>query len=478
MFNVQGGGGAVGGGGMQGGIRQGGAMQGGVVQGGVVQGGVVNGGFMGGGGAGGMAGGMGGGPVIVGPGGNVQGGAVVGGNRVGGGSVGARGPGDCGVNCGPGCGVGCGGADGCGGGYDETGVLSFVGPGQGDYRAETRYTYVGRGAGDVEMVMVPTKIGSNYCYCIILTLLTLLLLWLLMPLISSDTTTTTIFIPVVPTTTAPLPPTTAAPAAPAAPLPPTTTKPPLLPVKSCSIFGDPHAMTFDGTRADYYTTGEFWIVKSANVFIQGRYAPTHATNGLAVTKQIAIGGPFLKGNKLIIGEEHASWNGEAILVTFPGVFKDTSGLVSIEYNGQGELLQPGREGKSLHVLHITLPGQVSIQVNRWNEVGEGRYINSKITMPTQPGGQDGNCGNYNGNGLDDTRMSVVGRLGKDGVAVGDLLFPGAKTTINQDLEDCDDAALVSAHETCKKYSNSFWPKRECLVTVCQGGQPSGQPVVA
>merc|ERR1719221_157396 len=312
------------------------------------------------------------------------------------GATGARagGTGPCGTSCGPGGGAGCGPGGGsgcggpgtgCGGGYDETGVVSYVGPGQGDYRADTIYTYVGQGAGDVEMVMVPTKIRSNWCYCITMTLLTLLLLWLLMPFLSSDTTTTTIFI---------------APATPA-PLPPTTTKPALLPVKSCSIFGDPHAMTFDGTRADYYTTGEFWIVKSPNVWIQGKYAPTHATNGLAVTKEIAIGGGFLQGNTLIIGEEQASWNGEAILVTFPGEFKDPSGLVTIVYNAQGELLQPGREGKSLHVLHITLPGQVSIQVNRWNEVGEGRYINSKITMPTQPGGVDGNCGNYNGNGEDD-----------------------------------------------------------------------------
>merc|ERR1719221_1764321 len=388
-------------------------------------------------------------------------------------ATGARtgGAGPCGMSCGPGGGAGCGPGGGsgcggpgtgCGGGYDETGVVSYVGPGQGDYRADTIYTYVGQGAGDVEMVMVPTKIRSNWCYCITMTLLTLLLLWLLMPFLSSDTTTTTIFV---------------APATPA-PLPPTTTKPALLPVKSCSIFGDPHAMTFDGTRADYYTTGEFWIVKSRTIFIQGRYAPTHATNGLAVTKEIAIGGPFLQGGKLIIGEEHASWNGEAILTTFPGEFRAPSGLVTIEYNAQGELLQPGREGKSLHVVHITLPSQVTIQVNRWNEVGEGRYINSKITMPTQPGGQDGNCGNYNGNGLDDTRIAVVGRLGKDGVAVEDLLFPGAKTEINQDMEDCADEILTSAHETCKKYSTSFWPTRDCLVQVCQGGQPSGQPVVA
>merc|ERR1711972_1172219 len=230
-----------------------------------------------------------------------------------------------------------------------------------------------------------------------------------------------------------------------------------------------HAMTFDGLHSDYYTSGEFWIVKSNTLIVQGKYSPTHATNGLAVTKQIAVGGSYLKGHTLIIGEEHATWNGQQILTGFPSNFKDPEGLVTIVYNGEGQLLQPGREGKTLHVLHITLPGGVSLQVNRWNEAGEGRYINTKITMPKQPS-QDGQCGNFNGIAVDDTRMAVQGRLGKDGVSEGDLLFPGPKTPVNQELESCPDTALVSAHEACKKVSQNWWPHMKCLVTVCNGGQ--------
>merc|ERR1712039_190395 len=165
--------------------------------------------------------------------------------------------------------------------------------GNGDYKAQTIYTYVGQGCGDVDMVMVPTKIGSNWCYCVIIIPLILLLLWLLLPILSSDTTTTTIDIvmttPVLQDET-----TTAAP----------TTTP--APTRSCSIYGDPHAMTFDGLHSDYYTSGEFWIVKSTTVWVQGKYSPTHATNGLAVTKQVAVAGSFLKGHHLIVGEEHAT----------------------------------------------------------------------------------------------------------------------------------------------------------------------------
>jgi len=210
-------------------------------------------------------------------------------------------------------------------------------------------------------------------------------------------------------------------------------------------------------------------VKSSTVIIQGKYSPTHATNGLAVTKQIAVGGSNLKGHKLIVGEEHATWDGQPILTTFPSQFRDADGLVNIVYNNVGQLLQPGREGKSLHVIHVTLPGRVTLQINRWNEEGEGRYINTKITMPRQEG-QDGQCGNFNGNPVDDARLLVKARLGLNGVPAEDLLFPEPKTPINQELESCPDTTLVAAHEACKKVTRSFWPSMQCLVTVCNGGQ--------
>merc|ERR1712039_26720 len=169
----------------------------------------------------------------------------------------------------------------------------------------------------------------------------------------------------------------------------------------------------------------FWIVKSTTVWVQGKYSPTHATNGLAVTKQVAVGGSFLKGHHLIVGEEHATWDGQQILTTFPSQFRDPEGLVTIVYNNVGQLLQPGREGQ---------------------------------------------CGNFNGNPTDDARLLVKARLGMNGVPAEDLIFPGPKTPINQELESCPDAALVSAHEACKKVSQNWWPHMKCLVTVCNGGQ--------
>ena len=49
----------------------------------------------------------------------------------------------------------------------------------------------------------------------------------------------------------------------------------------------------------------------------------------------------------------------------------------------------------MHVVHVSLPLGVELQINRWNEAGEGDYINTKITMSKQPM-QDGHCGNFNG----------------------------------------------------------------------------------
>merc|ERR1719242_2387820 len=94
-----------------------------------------------------------------------------------------------------GSGGGCGaGGAGCGTSYDTTGVLSYVGAG-GDYKQETTYRFVGQGAGDFEMVPVPTNLRQNICVCIIPLILLLLLvpfLLYLLPQLSSEPATTTL----------------------------------------------------------------------------------------------------------------------------------------------------------------------------------------------------------------------------------------------------------------------------------------------
>merc|ERR1712110_467340 len=85
-----------------------------------------------------------------------------------------------------------------------------------------------------------------------------------------------------------------------------TTTPAPLPPGTCTVYGDPHVMTFDGKHLDFYSPGEYWIVKSTTVKIQGKYQPTRMTHGLSVTKQIAVSGPFIKNHHLIIGSRTAT----------------------------------------------------------------------------------------------------------------------------------------------------------------------------
>merc|ERR1719464_2451427 len=106
-------------------------------------------------------------------------------------------------------------------------------------------------------------------------------------------------------------------------------------------------------HSDYYSPGEYWIVKSRAIFVQARYLPTRMTSGLAVTKTLAIGGPLLKGHKLFISADSATCDGQPILTAFPSSFS-VPGVIDIQYNNAGTVMQKGRAGKPLHVVHVKL----------------------------------------------------------------------------------------------------------------------------
>jgi hypothetical protein len=229
-------------------------------------------------------------------------------------------------------------------------------------------------------------------------------------------------------------------------------------------------LTFDHKRVDFYTPGEYWIVKSDTVHIQGLYRPTHATNGLSVMKQIAFGGPFLHASKLIIGSTTATFDATPIFVGFPAQWSNA--LVTAKYDSVGTTMQEGRDGKQLRIVHLTLPLGVNVQINRWMEPAEGNYINAKITMSAQPN-HDGHCGNFNGNQADDDRLQIRARVGVIGVAVQDMLFPGPKTPVGQsnrpDIANCPRPKLEAAKKTCKAKEHKFIPSMACLIDVCFGG---------
>mmetsp|Transcript_99150 Transcript_99150/g.318138 ORF Transcript_99150/g.318138 Transcript_99150/m.318138 type:complete len:108 (+) Transcript_99150:1200-1523(+) len=98
-------------------------------------------------------------------------------------------------------------------------------------------------------------------------------------------------------------------------------------------------------------------------------------------------------------------------------------------------------------------------------------------MPPQPS-QDGHCGNFNGDGSDDTHDLIVGRIG-DSVEKPDLIFssftprlPGQKLT----LADCPADALAQARADCQTIldrdgaSDENGLYKACVFDVCFAGE--------
>jgi len=245
---------------------------------------------------------------------------------------------------------------------------------------------------------------------------------------------------------------------------------------TCIGWGDPHLRTFDGTRADYYSSGEYYLVTSPLISIQGRYLPTKFTNGLAVTKMLAIGGPLLKGNKLIIGPLAATWNDVPILAGFPSHFVQP-GLLTVDYDNKGELVDKALDESKKKIVHVKIgdgtPEGITVQINRWTASPGNEYINWKISMHSRPG-QDGHCGNFNENAADDDRLAVRERIGKTGVPAGPELLFAEKTPITEsdrpDVNDCPTATLHKAEADCKATFGGMSPKMSCLTDYCFAGK--------
>mmetsp|Transcript_38800 Transcript_38800/g.89566 ORF Transcript_38800/g.89566 Transcript_38800/m.89566 type:complete len:657 (+) Transcript_38800:969-2939(+) len=212
------------------------------------------------------------------------------------------------------------------------------------------------------------------------------------------------------------------------------------------MWGDPHIVPFDrdvrmqngrGSNVDLYKYGDYWIVKSTDVHIQGRYWSSKY-RGNSMTRGLAVGGPFLKGNLLMVEPLDGSvkWNGVAVVTTFPSTF-EAPDLIYIRYHDRAEVVRTGGNHRSIKGLEIMLPLGVRITVNRFSG-----HLDVLITMHTLPGGLDGHCGNCNHDETDDTRQKIYERSGQPCEPREDLFTVKEYSPVGCYVEDLNDRDLT------------------------------------
>eukprot|EP00446_Apocalathium_sp_SHHI-4_P042657 CAMPEP_0177335516 /NCGR_PEP_ID=MMETSP0368-20130122/23293_1 /TAXON_ID=447022 ORGANISM="Scrippsiella hangoei-like, Strain SHHI-4" /NCGR_SAMPLE_ID=MMETSP0368 /ASSEMBLY_ACC=CAM_ASM_000363 /LENGTH=392 /DNA_ID=CAMNT_0018796305 /DNA_START=10 /DNA_END=1189 /DNA_ORIENTATION=- len=241
------------------------------------------------------------------------------------------------------------------------------------------------------------------------------------------------------------------------------------------LLGRPALLTFDLGRPSFYGEGEFWILKNPQAQIQGRYMGTPFTYGLAAAQKIAIGGPFLQGHTIEVEPmEHAYGghilvDGEPVLLNF-GTYR-VGDVATINYDGQGDLPDQAASQWTTRAVHLELPMDIVMTIFRW-----GNYVDFKLEMSPLPGGQDGSCGNFNGDASDDTTPAIFKRIGAR-VGRGELLFSHftdvSFTSEEQSMlnKDCPEGELMAAREKCRGgllQSATEQQLNACAFDVCFG----------
>jgi len=340
------------------------------------------------------------------------------------------------------------------------GMMSFVGPGRGDYVTESTYRYVGLGAGNMT-VHTPRNIlwGRILVGVVALALLSAAVLAVMSAMLTTTTTTLAQL---------ELPPLQHA-----TPLPLEAPK-----LKGeCTLWGDPHYKTFDGGRPSFYGEGEYYIIKADGIRIQGRYMGTRYTAGLAATRKVAVGGDFIEGHVIAVGaleEGPVTVDGVPVLEEFPSSYdlRLQGGSGVIKYTAEGRLVDDAASVWEKRVVHMELPRGVYLEVFRWKN-----YLDLRIEMPPQPN-QDGSCGNFNGRASDDTTEAIFSRIGSR-VPRGELLFNERVEEVLTDVEEhlltmCDRSLLAEAQAKCPGLLASYKRHpttvelKSCMLDLCYG----------
>jgi len=228
---------------------------------------------------------------------------------------------------------------------------------------------------------------------------------------------------------------------------------------TCAIWGDPHIDVFDNgilgsqkvAPLGIYSSGDYWLVKSDSVQIQGRYGTTQFTeNGMSAMLALAVGGSFLKNHTLIIqqiDDGQVLFDGEPIVEDFPSEF--VQNFMRVQYKEGEKHIDDVLSGYPVKLIRAFLPRTVDLRVNRW-----AKHIDAIIRMPQQVEGQDGHCGNFNLDASDDSKELILERVGS-AVSATESLFSRFLPVINEtlvaelSLDDCEPSLHEAGRSACQ-----------------------------
>lgn len=252
------------------------------------------------------------------------------------------------------------------------------------------------------------------------------------------------------------------------------------------LWGDPHANVFDSVRphdsrgasvVNIFGHGHFWVVKSELISMQGRYEATEwSIDGQSAMRALAIGGAFLQNHTMVIEarDGQITWDGEVIMQEFPSSWHAENWLAWARYHEHPEPIDKAQPFRPIHGVDVTLPLGVRVRVNRW-----AKHLDVVVTMRPQSGGQDGHCGNFNGNSTDDTIELIKERMDLR-VPMQESLFPAPSTDDSEvaehTLADCAPEVRAQAEADCKAKEiddgGEAMPEKyleACVYDACFGG---------
>jgi len=241
-------------------------------------------------------------------------------------------------------------------------------------------------------------------------------------------------------------------------------------IKSCKIWGDPHIITFDETHFVWYRGGDFWILKTDSLKIQGRFQATEWTQqndqtDFSSMTGIAISGLSMGNHRIEIFplEDTSVMTCDKI-----PILKDfghaSCGKMTMRYDTSGHLIDSAMSALEHRILHMSLPQhELFMQVNLWPN-----FMNAEIKMRPVVG-QDGVCGNANSNRADDSGLLVHHRFGT-GVPATESLFshpiPLHVPAATVPEKKCSRDKRLRAEAICRKEIHSSWGLEECVADIC------------